>query len=249
MDRMAYFKRTGFVSGRIPNKTATIDSGSPILIVVTSVLVRKKCLFVDTKGYSDNGVTWTLDSFEIDGDTSQFNGPWDKLDDYIINQRFVADDGKIYRIQATVVDMALNTLYVCEYLKRYSYGVFGGKGKDHLPNGETYRFFHPDALDIIGTDKIFHINMGKLKNQIIAIENSFWRIGIYQPPWCPNFPEDFRWEKDSRTINAYAFNLAVLELIAEYWCKEHLNLPSLDWQAFWDAAKKGEFYTDNRPAA
>ena len=245
MDRMVYFKRAGFVSGRVPNKMATIDSGSPILIVVTSILVRKKRLLVDTKGYSDKGVTWTLDSLEIDGDTKQFNGPWDKLDNYINNKKFVADDGKIYRIQATLVDTSRNTDYVYEYLKRHWSGVHGGKGKWYFSNGETYQNFSPAMTNKIGFQNIFHINMGKLKDKIIAIfENSFWRTGTCQPPWCPNFPEDFRWGKDSRVINAYAFNLAILELIAEYWCKEHLNLPSLDWQAFWDAAKKGEFYME-----
>ena len=195
--RAIMFRRTGFIivndeSGLIargvPNDMAVRDAGSPILIVIASVDVQEKCLFVDVKGYSYGGVTWTLEFIEIKGNTAEFNGVWDQLDILISNKRYIGTDGRIYRIQATMVDTGFNTGHVYEYLKRHSEGVFGCKGKDYLPNGETYQFFSAAALDRIGFEKILHINTGKLKDNISnAMTSSFWITGQPQPWWYPNF--------------------------------------------------------------
>jgi phage terminase large subunit GpA-like protein len=279
-ERALLFKRTGFVKNHVPNKMAIEDSGSPILFVVASVDVQQKNLFVDVKGYSDGGSTWTLDFFPIPGETEQFNGPWDKLDEYISDRRFIADDGKIYRIQITVVDSGHYTEYVYEFVKRHSFGVYACKGKDWINTGETYALFSKSALEKIGMAQAFHINTGKLKDRIsAALTSSFWETGKFQPLWYPNFPEDFRddyfkmfeaekkvftklkdsenitrvswvqeYGKDNHAFDTYVYNLAALEIAAEYYCKERLYLPALNWRAFWEEAKTGAFYEDpSRP--
>jgi phage terminase large subunit GpA-like protein len=275
-ERALLFKRTGFVKNHVPNKMAIEDSGSPILFVVASVDVQQKNLFVDVKGYSDGGATWTLDFFPISGETEQFNGPWDKLDEYIGEMRFIGDDGKIYRIQITVVDSGHYTEYVYEFVKRHSFGVYACKGKDWINTGETYALFSKSALEKIGMAQAFHINTGKLKDRIsAALTSSFWETDKFQPLWYPNFPEDFRddyfkmfeaekkvftklkdsenitkvswvqeYGKDNHAFDTYVYNLAALEISAEYYCKERLYLPALNWRAFWEEAKTGAFYED-----
>jgi phage terminase large subunit GpA-like protein len=56
------------------------------------------------------------------------------------------------------------------------------------------------------------------------------------------------WKKkfgaENHAFDTYVYNLAVLELLAEGWCKDEMGLPSLDWTAFWNLAKKGEFYRE-----
>ena len=264
---------SGLIARGVPNDMAVRDAGSPILIVIASVDVQEKCLFVDVKGYSYGGVTWTLEFIEIKGNTAEFNGVWDQLDILISNKRYIGTDGRIYRIQATMVDTGFNTGHVYEYLKRHSEGVFGCKGKDYLPNGETYQFFSAAALDRIGFEKILHINTGKLKDNISnAMTSSFWITGQPQPWWYPNFREDFgddyfkqfeaesrkeerdaatkkfrryvwtqKFGHDNHAFDTFVYNLACLELIAEWWCRVHLRLPTLDWVAFWESAKRGEF--------
>jgi len=68
--RAILFRRTGFIivndesaliARGVPNDIAVRDKGSPILIVIASVDVQENCLFVDVKGYSYGGVTWTLE--------------------------------------------------------------------------------------------------------------------------------------------------------------------------------------------
>ena len=268
-NRAIQFRRSGFVivndeSGLIargvPNDIALRDAGSPILIIVASVDVQDDRLYVDVKGYSYGGVTWTLEFFEIKGNTADFNGVWDKLDMIIGNKRYIGTDGKIYRIQITMVDTGHNTTYVYEYIKRHSGGVFGCKGKDYLTNGETYQFFSPAALQRIGFANVLHVNTGKLKDNISnAMTSSFWIMGQPQPWWYPNFREDFgddyfrqfeaesrkeerdavtkkfrryvwvqKFGQDNHAFDCYVYNLAALELAADYWCREHLDLPALD---------------------
>jgi phage terminase large subunit GpA-like protein len=233
-------------------------------------------LYVDVKGYSDGGVTWTLDFFPINGETEQFNGVWDRLDEYISDTRFIGDDNKVYRIQITLVDSGRYTDYVYEFVKRHSFGVYACKGKDWINTGETYALFSEKTLEKIGMAQAFHINTGKLKDRISAsLTSSFWETDKYQPLWYPNFPEDFRddyfkmfeaekkvftklkgaenitrvtwlqeFGKDNHAFDTYVYNLAALEIAAEYYCKYTLLLETLNWRAFWDAAKTGVFYEE-----
>jgi phage terminase large subunit GpA-like protein len=275
-ERAMLFKRTGFVRGHVPNTMAIQETGSPILFVAASVDVQKKGLYIDVKGYSDGGATWTLDFYFIEGETEQFNGPWDKLDEYIGEKRFIADDGKIYRIQITLVDSGRYTEFVYAFVQRHSFGVYACKGRDWIKTGETYELFSAKALQQLGMAQAFHINTGKLKDRISAsLTSSFWEEQKFQPLWYPNFPEDFRddyfqmfeaetkvvqtlagaenitrvfWKqefgKDNHAFDTYVYNLAALEIAAEYYCKYTLRLETLNWSAFWDAAKTGKFYDD-----
>jgi phage terminase large subunit GpA-like protein len=278
-ERAILFKRTGFAANHVPNKMAIKDSGSPILFVVASVDVQQKCLYVDVKGFSDGGATWTLDFFPLNGATEQFNGPWDQLDEYISDKRFIGDDGKVYRIQITIIDSGRYTEWVYEFVKRHSFGVYACKGKAWINTGETYTLFSEKTLEQIGLPQAFHINTGKLKDRIsAALTSSFWETQKYQPLWYPNFPEDFRddyfkmfeaekkvysklkgaenitkvswiqeFGKDNHAFDTYVYNLAALEIAAEYFCKDKdngLGLKALDWRAFWEAAKTGLFYEE-----
>jgi len=192
-EKALQFRRSGFAKGTVPNKQAIEDTGTPILIVIASVDVQKYNLYVDVKGYSKRGATWTLDFFDIPGETEDFNGPWDKLDDYFENKRFEGDDGKTYRIALMLVDSGWNTDYVYAFAGRHYAGVYASKGIDKLPNGETYKLFDNKTLDRIGLPQAYHINTTKLKDRIsLCMNDSFWNSKDFQPTWYPNFPEDFR---------------------------------------------------------
>ena len=192
-ERALLYKRTGFARGHVPNAMSLKDSGSFILIVIASVDVQKDRLFVDVKGYSSKGVTWTIDFFDIPGDTADFNGPWDELERYIENQTFISDDGHKYKIQMTIVDSGWNTQYVYAFASRYSSGIYACKGADYLRWGETYRAFDKATLDRISLQRAYHINTGKMKDRISnSLSNAVWKADELQPPWYANFPEDFR---------------------------------------------------------
>jgi phage terminase large subunit GpA-like protein len=273
-ERVIQYRRAGFIQGKVPNDISFRDTGTPILFVAASVDVQNDCLYVDIKGYSDGGATWTLDFFDIKGSTADFNGVWDTLDTFLSDKKYIGTDGKAYRIQITLIDSGHNSEYVYAFAQRHSSGVYACKGRDWLNAGETYALFSPSSLEKIGMAQAFHINTGKLKDRISnSLMASFWSGGNYQPHWYPNFPEDFRddffkmfeaetkqekrdpitkqfkgyiWKLDfgkpNHALDTYVYNLAALEIAAEYWCKDQLGLSTLDWTAFWEAAKTGAFY-------
>jgi len=192
-EKTILFRRHGFVRGKVPNDLAVKDTGSPILILVCSVDVQKENLFIDVKGYSAGGATWTIDCFSIDGRTDQFNGPWDSLDDFIGNKIYVGTDGKKYHISITLVDSGWNTEWVYAYAMRHGQGVYVCKGQDYIEAGETFKLFKQSTLKGIGLGQAFHINTGKLKDRISnAFMSLSWNEGEYQPSWFPNFADDFR---------------------------------------------------------
>jgi phage terminase large subunit GpA-like protein len=200
-ERARQFRRSGFIletepggllARGVPNSMALDDSGSPILILIASVDVQNDRLYIDVKGYSYGGVTWTLEFLSLEGNTADFNGPWDKLDALISDKRYIGTDGKVYRIQATFIDSGHNAEWVYEFVKKHSFGVFACKGRDYLPAGETYQSFSASAREKIGFNTAMLINTGKLKDKISnSLTSSMWITGQRQPWWYPNFPEDF----------------------------------------------------------
>ena len=191
-ERAMLHRRFGFVRGKVPNKMAVEDAGSPIWIVTCAVDVQKDCLYVDVKGYGDRGVTWTLDAFRIDGPTEDFYGVWDKLADFIEKTTYQGDDGKAYKIAITLVDSGHYTDWVYAFCARFSAGVYACKGTDWIKNGETYQLFNRKTLDAIGLSLAYHVNTGKLKDRISRAMNMLnWDEGTKQPDWYPNFPDDF----------------------------------------------------------
>jgi phage terminase large subunit GpA-like protein len=191
-ERAVLFRRTGFAAGYVPNHIASTDAGFPVFLLVASVDVQADCLYVDIKGYADKGSTWTLDFIEIRGNTAQFNGPWDKLEE-LLDRRFIGTDGRVYYIAITLVDSGYNTEWVYGFCQRHRAGVYAVKGYDYLGDGETYRLFSAAALERNGLGIAYQVSTGKLKDRIAAaLMKSFWQAGEYQPRWYPNFPEGFR---------------------------------------------------------
>jgi phage terminase large subunit GpA-like protein len=273
-ERVLLYRRFGFARGHVPNVMALKDSGSIILIVVASVDVQKDRMYVDVKGYSARGVTWTLDFHEIKGETADLNGPWDELEKYIQNKRFISDDGHEYRIIATIIDSGWNTEYVYAFASRYNSGVYACKGVSYLRGGETYKLFDKGTLERIGLQRAYHINTGKMKDRISnSLTSAVWNTNELQPPWYANFPEDFhddyfkqfeaenkvdeydrKTERYLRTIwkarmgvanhafDTYNYNMAILEILADAYCREYLGLLGVDWDLFWRDIKEKPFY-------
>ena len=198
-ERVVLFRRFGFVRGKVPNYLAEKDSGSSILVLICSVDVQKNALWVDVKGYSAGGATWTIDFFPIEGDTATFNGPWDELDKFLSDKTYIGvkenglPDGKEYHISLTLVDSGWNTEWVYAYAMRHGQGVYACKGKDYIEGGETFQLFKQSTLKGIGLGLAFHINTMKLKDRISnAFMNLNWNDRELQPAWYPNFADDFR---------------------------------------------------------
>lgn len=192
-EKAVLHRRFGFARGKIPNRMAREEAGSPVLILVCAVDVQKDGLYVDVKGFAQGGVTYTIDFRFIEGMTEQFGGPWDELARLLEDGVFLDEDGNKYKIAMTLVDSGHYTDWVYSFVARFTAGVYASKGMDWIKGGETYQVFSRATLDRIGLPLAYHVNTGKLKDRISNSMNVLrWNEGELQPPWFPNFPEDFR---------------------------------------------------------
>lgn len=192
-ERALRYRRFGFARGIVPNRMAERDCGGPVLMLAASVDVQKNGLYLDIVGYTEGGRNWSIDFKWLEGSTEQFGGPWDALAEIITNGVFMSDDGKkMYRIMITLVDSGHYTSWVYAFCARFSAGVYACKGQDWIKDGATYQLFAPATLKQIGLPLAYHINTGAMKDRIANEMNRLmWNDGQLQPPWYPNFPEDF----------------------------------------------------------
>lgn len=197
---------------------------------------------------------------------------WTKLDKILLEKTWLDEKGSEYRIINTVIDSGHYTQYVYEFCKGFSSGVYAIKGDEHLKSGITFQEFTSKIMEKIGLPIAYHINTTKLKDFISKIFNFQWDSGKFQPEWYANFPQDLlddyfrmfeaehkideydkvtnrykrtRWvqtKEDNHAFDTFVYNLACLEMIADYYCRNDLNMDHLDWGIFWKYAKNGIYY-------
>jgi phage terminase large subunit GpA-like protein len=181
-----------YLKNQINNTQFKKDSGSEILLLTCAVDVHKKNLYTDIKAWCKDGISYTIDTFKIEGDTEVLNGEvWQALDDIIMNQVWTDENGKNYRIINTVIDSGHYTKYVYEFAKKYSQGVMAIKGDDWITGGLTYKPFTKSTLEKAGLPIAYFINSTKMKDFIADIFNKNWDSGKIQPDWFANFPNDY----------------------------------------------------------
>ena len=250
------------------------DTGSELLLLTCSVDVQKVCLYVDVKGWTAGGRSYTIDFFSIDGPTEDYNSPvWKELEEILCDRVWLDENDRKYKIITTVIDSGKFTTYVYNFCKKFTYGVQAIKGNDHINGGLTYKEFAKTTLEKAGLSVAYHVNSTRMKDFIARMFNLNWDTGEFQPEWYANFPEDMRddyfrqfeaehkvdeydkitnkflrtrWKltpgRENHALDTFAYNLACLEIEADYVCRNELGLTLLDWPAFWKYASKGVYY-------
>ncbi|HEY0087470.1 MAG TPA: terminase gpA endonuclease subunit, partial [Candidatus Lokiarchaeia archaeon] len=201
---------------------------------------------------------------------------WKKLDELLINKIWTADDGKQYKIIQTVIDSGHYTDYVYAFCKRYSAGVFAVKGDEKIGkltykefNNDTMkRTGLPVAYHINTTmikDRI--ARMFNLRWETEKFQEEWYvnfpedmrddemdqfeaeeKINEYDKitnKWIRS-----RWRlipgRENHFFDCMCYNIANLEILADYVCRYELDLKYLDWKRFWDFCKTGIFYIDKK---
>jgi len=193
-ERAQLHRRGIYLKNQIPNSIIIQETGSPILFTTAAIDCQKNNIFADIKAWAQNGINYTLDFFSIEGEVEKYNSAlWQELDKLLTTKTWIADDGKIYKINQTVIDSGHYTDYVYEFCKQYSGGVYAVKGRDFLEGGITFKKFSKETLDKAGLPIAFLVNTTKLKDHIaVMLQKLQWDSGQLQPPFYPNFPEDMR---------------------------------------------------------
>lgn len=190
--------RRHYPKNTIPNKLAIADNGYPILIVLCSVDVQPSGFYVDIKGYTINGISYTIDFRFIDGNPlDKNNNCWQELRNIIDVEEWTADDGKKYYIRSTFIDAAWgeSTENVYNFCSSYSnsvYPIFGEQWFKGEFSGITFKDAAKATIEKSGCTAVYKINTTKTKDRVAFAFKSDWTSGDIQPHWKPNFPDDFR---------------------------------------------------------
>jgi phage terminase large subunit GpA-like protein len=258
-------RRLGVYSyGEIPNKWAVEHCGSPVLMVVCTVDVHGDHLPVAVWGWCRDQRVVLLDYWRLQGDTSQLDdaGTWTKLRELIETKEYVADDGKKYRVQLTLIDSGYRTDQVYQFCSEYEAGVYPCKGREDIPKNAIVREFSEFKTPLGG--RAYSITVDLYKDRWSAALRHGWDGFGIQPPRHFNAPSNvedkqlkeltvevkrekiekgtnkrvgFEWHRPSGAANELwdllVYATCALELMAWQMHVVAEEKDAVDWLAFW----------------
>ncbi|HKY40798.1 MAG TPA: terminase gpA endonuclease subunit [Polyangiaceae bacterium] len=264
-DAVSTHRRSDYHFGQVSNAFATKISGGPILLLTCTVDVQKTNLAVTVFGWCKDHRAILVDYWRFEGNTELLDDPgtWKRLDKLITGPGYTADDGKKYRIAATLIDSGYLTDQVYAYCATFRGGVFPVKGRPAPPKAATIREFSdfktPNGL--VG----FTITVDFYKDRWSAALRREWDgIGM-QPMWFFNAPIDvtdaqlkeltveskhprkqeksgqepgFEWRRIPGAPNELwdllGYANAALDLLAWNYCRGVGKLEFVNWVLFYD---------------
>ncbi len=276
-EQVSASRSPAFCYGEVPNKFAAVHCGSPVLLVTCAVDVHKNELPVAVFGWCRDRRAILIDYWRWEGDTEQIDDPdtWGRLRRLIEHKEYVADDGKVYRIQLTLIDAGYRADVVYRFCSDYSSGVAPVKGRESAPKGATGKEFAAFTTPM-GT-QAFNLAVDLFKDRWSAALRRSWDGKGSQP--APHFtaPVDasddqlreltvevkrertdpltrrnvgFEWYRPSGSPNELwdllIYNNAALELIAWDVCRRQLGLDAVNWAGFYDLVQGDKLYFEER---
>lgn len=273
MQNVSPHRREAYAFGEIPNKFAEEHCGSPILLLTCAVDVHAANLAVGVVGWTKDRRSFLIDYWRFEGDTEQLDDPgtWGKLRKLIEEKQYTADDGKIYRIELTLIDSGYRADQVYNFAAEYEVGVYPCKGRPAPAKTATVKEFHE-----------FQTPMGTTAYGIVVdFYKDRWAASLRRP-WSGqgamsighfNAPRDitdkqlkeltvevkrekidkasgkrlgFEWHRPQGAANELwdilVYNNAGLDLIAWNVCRGQLEMDFVNWPAFYDVAISQEPY-------
>lgn len=259
-------RRTEYQYGEIPNTYASEFTDSPVLLLTCAVDVHEEELFVAVFGWTRGNRTFLIDYFVYKGQVKNIDDPdtWGCLQDLIEEREYIADDGKKYRIEITLIDSGYLPDQVYRFCSLYESGVFPVKGRT-MPTKSVSGFkeFHPFVSNL-GT-RAFNVNVDIYKDRWSGALRRNWFGKDFQPHYHFNAPVDctdkqikeltaerkrekvekatgkrvgFEWHRPSGSSNELwdllIYSNAALDMLAWDLCIERNEMESVIWEIFWD---------------
>ncbi len=187
-------RRSAYRLGEIPNKYATTNSGSKILMLTCQVDVHKRFLAVSVKGWTKNACCylvdyWHFETTDQDDECPELSSPvWGRLRELIEEKKYTADDGTEYGIAITLIDAGYATDTVVSFCSDYASGVYPILGRDRPAKHARIKEFDE-----------FQTNAGVVGYKIT--------VDHYKDRLAPVLRRD--WMEDSGTQKPYHFNAPV----------------------------------------
>jgi phage terminase large subunit GpA-like protein len=208
-----------------------------------------------------------LNYWRFKGDTEQLDNPktWGALREVIEALEYVADDGRTYRIQMTLIDCGFLTDTVYRFCERYESGVFAVRGRESPPKSAPLKEFWSyttPATGMIG----WAASVDMYKDRWSSALRRSWDGLSVQPEGYYNAPIDatdqqlkeltvetrrekidkatgkrlgFEWHRpngaDNELWDLLVYNNVALDIVAFDVCIQQMGLPTIDWDVFWDS--------------
>lgn len=268
-------RRQDYSFGEIPNQWALERCGSFVLLITCAVDVHADNLAVSVIGWCRDRRAILIDYWRFEGDTAQLDDPetWGRLRKLIEDHQYIADDGRRYRVQLTLIDSGYRADTVYRFAADYVAGVAPVKGRESPPKSATIREFSPYTTPM-GTTA-YGITVDLYKDRWSASLRRSWDGISTQPVGHFNAPRDatdaqlkeltvetkrekleartgrrigWEWHRPSGAPNELwdllVYSNAALDLIAWDVCRNQLGLDFVSWPAFYDICADQQIFID-----
>lgn len=265
-----------YSSGEVPNRFAAEFAGGPVLVVVCTVDVHGDNLAVAVWGWCRDLRVFLISYQRFDnGNTEDVGDPatWGRLSELIESDGFVADDGKRYRIEATLIDTGYRTEVVHDFCAQYASGVFPIKGLPLVKRSPKIAFFTQVESNVGAISYGIYADLYK-DRWGTALRRS-WDGQSLQPATFFNAPQDiddkqlgeltaeskraiidtttkeivgYEWHRPSSHTRNELWDLlvyanAAIDIIAHHVCITQGEREEVSWHEFWTALESGMFFT------
>jgi len=271
-ETVSQHRRHEYRYGEIPNSFAARYCGGAVRLLTASVDVHSEDLAVGVFGWTRERRPFLLNYWRFEGDTEQLDNPdtWGRLRALIESKVYIADDGRQYPIQLTLVDSGYRTDTVYRFCADYERGVFPVKGRDVPPKNVTVKEFSQFKTPL--GNIYFGVTVDLYKDRWGAALRRSWDGQSMQSIGHFNAPLDatdkqlkeltvetkrekidstgkrvgFEWYRPAGAANELwdllVYSSAALDIIAADVCKEELGLESVNWPLFWRHLEETEPY-------
>lgn len=287
-EQVSAHRRHEYQSGEIPNQLAARVCGGPVLVLVCAVDVHKDNLAVGVFGWCAGGRAGGGRAFLIEykrlgenpdkpgayaGDTENLDDPltWGALRKLIEEREYIADDGKRYRIQLTLIDSGYRSDDVYRFAAEYAAGVYPVKGRDLPPKSARFTEFS-DFTTPMGTTA-YGITVNIYKDRWSSALRRGWDGVELQPEAFFNAPLDvtdkqlreltvevkreridprtkqrigWEWYRPAGVANelwdVLIYANAAFDMLAWDVCRRQLELEQVDWMGFYELCSNQKLF-------
>lgn len=260
-------RRAVYGARNVPNRYALKHCGSSILMLTAQVDVHKDFLAVAVIGWTRGMRSFVVEYKHVQREEkelacSEVSSPvWGKLRGLIEDFEYEADDGRKYRIFATVIDAGYATDTVVAFCSDYDSNVYPIVGRERPANAQRIQEFGEFKTQAGTTG--YRITVDHYKDRLSEVLRREWveEAGM-QPEYHFNAPADMtddqlreltvefkREETNERGVTSYrwhrpngarnelwdllVYGHALVEIVAWKIWREHFEQETINWQDFW----------------
>jgi phage terminase large subunit GpA-like protein len=193
-ERVREHRRMHYSEGEVPNRQAVKETGAPVVMLTCAVDVHGDRLDLEVLAWCKDRQTYSIQWLHLmgDPDCGPTEGVWAELAEIIERREWVADDGRCYRIQGTLIDVGWHEKAdnVYQFCLQYSRGVYPCMGRKNPTQGSAVKEFN--LSQSAGGLPLYNVTAFMYKDRLAAWLKSPWDDGKYQPCGYPNYPQDRR---------------------------------------------------------